>query len=42
MPNTTLLDPTSQGDAPAKFLSPRLDSLDGKVMGFAEHYKKRQ
>ena len=33
MPNATLLDPTSQGDAPAKCLSPRLDSLDGKVMG---------
>ena len=33
MPNATLLDPTSQGDAPAKFLAPRLDSLDGKVMG---------
>ena len=33
MSNTTLLDPTSQGDVPAKFLSPRLDSLDGKVMG---------
>ena len=33
MPNTTLLDPTSQGDASAKFLSPRLESLDGKVMG---------
>ncbi len=29
----TLLDPTSQGDAAAKFLAPRLDSLDGKVMG---------
>ena len=33
MPHVTLLDPTSQGDATAKFLAPRLDSLDGKVMG---------
>ena len=33
MPNATLLDPTSQGDVSAKFLAPRLDSLDGKVMG---------
>ncbi len=33
MPNSTLLDPTSQSDVSAKFLSPRLDSLDGKVMG---------
>jgi len=29
----TLLEPTSQGDAAAKFLAPRLESLDGKVMG---------
>ena len=33
MPNATLLDPTSQGDVSAKFLAPRLNSLDGKVMG---------
>ena len=33
MPNATLLDPTSQGDASAKFLAQRLDSFDGKVMG---------
>ncbi len=33
MTNVTLLDPTSQGDVSAKFLAPRLDSLDGKVMG---------
>lgn len=33
MPHATLLDPTSQGDAPAKFLAPRLESFDGKVMG---------
>ena len=33
MSSTILLDPTSQGDAPAKFLAPRLDSLNGKVMG---------
>ena len=33
MPNTTLLDPTSQGDVSTKFLAPRLDSFDGKVMG---------
>ncbi len=36
MANVTLLDPTSQGDAPTKFLAPRLDSLDGKVMGLLD------
>lgn len=29
----SLLEPTSEGDAAAKFLAPRLESLDGKVMG---------
>ncbi len=33
MAKVTLLAPTSQGDVPAKFLAPRLDSLDGSVMG---------
>ena len=33
MPQATLLDPTSQGDATAKFLAPRLEGFDGKVMG---------
>ena len=36
MTNVTLLDPTSQGDVSAKFLAPRLDSLDGKVMGLLD------
>ena len=36
MTNVTLLDPTSQGDVSAKFLAPRLDRLDGKVMGLLD------
>ena len=33
MANVILLDPTDQGSTAGKSLSPRLDSLNGKVMG---------
>ena len=33
MANVTLLDPISQGDAAEKYLAPRLEDFDGKVMG---------
>ncbi len=33
MVRITLLDPTSQNDSTEKFLAPRLNSIDGKVMG---------
>lgn len=36
MSNLILLDPTSQGDSPVKYLAPRLDSLDEKVMGLLD------
>lgn len=36
MANTVLLDPTSQEEAHIKHLSPRLDSLDGKIMGLLD------
>ncbi len=40
MGNYTLLDPTSQGDAYERYLAPRLDNLDGKVMGLLDITKK--
>ena len=33
MANTILLDPIAPNNASEKFLAPRLDDLDGKVMG---------
>ena len=33
MANTVLLDPIASNNVSDKFLSPRLDDLDGKVMG---------
>ena len=36
MAEVTLLDPTSQSDAAEKFLAPRLDTFDGKVMGLLD------
>ncbi len=36
MADITLLDPTSQGDTTEKFLAPRLDTFDGKVMGLLD------
>jgi hypothetical protein len=36
MANVTLLDPTSQSDAAEKFLAPRLETFDGKVMGLLD------
>ena len=33
MANTILLDPIAPNSASEKFLAPRLDDLDGKVMG---------
>ena len=33
MPNTILLDPTDSGEGATKFLAPRLDDLNGTVMG---------
>jgi hypothetical protein len=33
MANTILLNPTDQGGASGKYLAPRLDELNGKVMG---------
>ena len=36
MADVILLDPTSQADAPVKFLAPRLDTFDGKVMGLLD------
>lgn len=36
MANYTLLNPTSQGDSAKKHLAPRLDNLDGKVMGLLD------
>lgn len=36
MENTILLDPTAQEEVPTKYLSPRLDSLNGKVMGLLD------
>ncbi|RKU17368.1 hypothetical protein C6501_04270 [Candidatus Poribacteria bacterium] len=36
MAHVTLLDPTSQGDAAEKFLAPRLDTFDRKVMGLLD------
>lgn len=36
MGNYTLLNPTSQGDAAEKYLAPRLDNLDGKVLGLLD------
>ena len=33
MANTILLDPIAPNNASEKFLAPRLDGLDGKVMG---------
>ncbi len=40
MANYTLLNPTSQGDAAEKYLAPRLDSLDRKVMGLLDITKR--
>ena len=36
MGNYTLLNPTSQDDAVEKYLAPRLDNLDGKVLGLLD------
>lgn len=36
MSNYTLLNPTSQGDAAEKYLAPRIDNLDGKVLGLLD------
>ncbi len=36
MINVTLLDPTAQADAAVKFLAPRLENFDGKVMGLLD------
>ena len=36
MANYTLLNPSSQGDVSEKYLAPRLDNLDGKVMGLLD------
>ena len=36
MANVTLLDPTSQEETAAKFLAPRLDTFDRKVMGLLD------
>ncbi len=36
MENYTLLNPTSQGETAEKFLAPRLENLDGKVMGLLD------
>lgn len=36
MANTILLDPTAQEEVAVKYLSPRLDSLNGKVMGLLD------
>ncbi len=40
MVNVTLLDPTSQGDSSEKYLAPRLENFDGKVMGLLDITKK--
>lgn len=36
MEKTILLDPTAQQEIPVKYLSARLDSLNGKVMGLLD------
>ncbi len=36
MENYTLLNPISHGDVGEKYLAPRLDNLDGKVMGLLD------
>lgn len=36
MGNYTLLNPTSQSDVTEKYLAPRLESLDGKVLGLLD------
>ena len=36
MENTILLDPTAEKEVLVKYLSPRLDSLNGKVMGLLD------
>lgn len=36
MGNYTLLNPTSQGDVSERYLAPRLDNLDGKVLGLLD------
>ena len=36
MANTILLDPTANEEVPVKYLSKRLESLNGKVMGLLD------
>ena len=36
MVNTVLLDPTANEEVPVKYLSKRLESLNGKVMGLLD------